>query len=151
MKNAIREPFRFILQNVIEGEKCVIHILEEGDFLVTYRLDKEISKSCDEEIITFESRATLDQKTDQSIKVKEQIFKILKLDKIYHNCTYCFCFKKDVFSLLSYSYNEAPFSYTLVQHLNNLLNLPTIKPNWSGVFSYQVLNSFYEDVFVQKK
>jgi len=159
MKKAIREPFRFILQNVVEGEECIIHILQEEDFLVTYRLEEAQKKldypedvDCsEEEIMNFESRASVEQKSKQLKVVKQQIKKILQLDKIYHNCTYLFLFKREKYYLLSYSHNEAPFSYTMVKHLSNILGLPVIKPNWVGIYSTQVLSAFYEDVFIQKK
>ena len=158
MKKVIREPSRFILQNVADGEDCVIHILNEDDYLVTYNLlnqSKNIPaevRTAEDEVITYESRCPQELKLEHSKKVKESIQKILQLDKIYHNCTYCFIFKKGITQhLLSYSYNEAPYPFSMVLYLSEKLDLPSIRPSWTGTFSTQILGAFYEDIFVQKK
>ena len=158
MKKVIREPSRFILQNVIEGEDCVIHVLQEDDYIVTYNLFNKLrnvpedQKTLEDEVITYESRCPQDLKIEHTKAVKETIQKILQLDKIYHNCTYVFLFKKGVKQhLLSYSYNESPYPFSMVLYLSEILDLPSINPNWTGKYSTQTLNAFYEDIFVQEK
>ena len=157
MKKVIREPSRFILQNVVEGEDCVIHILNEEDYIVTYNLfnkqnnafiQKPISL---DEVITYESRCPIELRLEHTEKVKKVIQKIEQLDKIYHNCTYGFLFKQDKLYLLSYAYEENPYPYSMVLHLNKILGLTKCTPNWTGKFSQQILSAFYEDVFIQKK
>lgn len=131
-----------------EGDKAVIHIIQPNYQFINLKFDEKKDIKNIPNLIVDNINTFSDKKIKASIKRIEGI--VLQLGGVYTCYSYLFVCDNKIISLVSVALEDSTMGFVATTKISEHLDIPCLKPNWSGIFVQQVAHAFYENIFVSK-
>jgi hypothetical protein len=149
-KEIIQEPHIYITPDLEEGQLAVVHIVynkqrflnlifkeEKKDMIIPYvNTDKELN-------------------LETNLPLKEEIRKIedriVALGELFTCYNYLLTVKNGEIYLLSVSLTELSLGFDITKSIAEKINIKTLQPSWTGIYTTYTPAAFIEDIFIQKK
>lgn len=140
---------RYKAPDLNEGEKVVVHSITNKHSFINLKFnDKDEVKNIPNMYI---GSATALSNRKIKAKLEEIKKRIALLDGVYTCYSYLLVSKDNELSLVSMSIENVTLSFDTVTKIAATLDIPVLKPLWSGVFTPHNISAFLEDIFIQKQ
>lgn len=140
---------RYKAPDLNEGEKVVVHSITNKHSFINLKFNDK------DEVKNIPNIHIADATALSNRKIKTKLEEIKKrialLDGVYTCYSYLLVSKDNELSLVSMSIESVTLSFDTVKKIATTLDIPVLKPLWSGTFTPHNISAFLEDIFIQKQ
>lgn len=150
-KPVVRKPNVYITPDLIEGEKCAIHIIAEKQTFLTLKFEEGDPEVPFKPFLSADNALDLEVKPKVKKIISQLEDRIVDCGVVYTCYNYLLTVRDNEVFLLSTSLGGISLGFDITKGIAEKIKIPTYNSVFQGLHTNHTSSVFVEDIFIQKQ